>query len=179
MTECPDCYSAVAHTDEKCPVCGYVFPPEASPISRKSTTLSAVQPAATPNVSSDDPWADLNLDSQPTNTTRNTTKPKKDIVRGVVMVQEGTTTTPFQLLEGKTTLGRGEDNHIVLTDERVSGFHAVIYIDATNQRYLDVSSNGSVVNGTKIFCDKVDLINGSRIELGEALLTFVIIPTLG
>ena len=158
MTECPDCYSSVPDTDQECMVCGYVFPHESSEISRKSTTLSATPPNSShANPSNDDPWNDLNLDQNSTVKPSSPVKHNKPIVRGVVIVQEGTTTETHHLIQGKTTLGRNEDSDIVLTDERVSGFHAIIYVDATNQRYLDVSSNGSVINGTKFFCDKFDL----------------------
>ena len=181
MTECPDCYSPVLNTDHECNICGYVFSQESSENSRKSTILSTPQPTSqNANSSSEDPWADLDLDQ----TAGFKTSPapannKTPVVHGVVVIQEGTTTETYHLVEGKTTIGRGEDNDIILTDDRVSGFHAIIYVDSSSQRYLDISSNGSLINGTRFFCDKFDLTNGSQIALGDALLTFVLIPSIG
>jgi pSer/pThr/pTyr-binding forkhead associated (FHA) protein len=70
------------------------------------------------------------------------------------------------------TIGRHEDNTIVLDNPRVSGYHA--RIDKTGFDYIltDLqSTNGTFVNSENIVSRK--LLHGDRIKIGEHFLLFV------
>jgi pSer/pThr/pTyr-binding forkhead associated (FHA) protein len=70
------------------------------------------------------------------------------------------------------TIGRQEDNTIVLDNPRVSGYHA--RIDKTGSDYVltDLqSTNGTFVNNVNVVSRK--LLHGDRIRIGEHLLLFV------
>jgi signal transduction histidine kinase len=69
------------------------------------------------------------------------------------------------------TIGRGEENDLVLTDTEVSRNHARIRPREQGWILEDLrSSNGSFVNGQR--CDQRKLDHGDRIQLGQTLLIF-------
>ncbi len=71
----------------------------------------------------------------------------------------------FVLRQGKTTIGRREDNHIVLADGSVSSLHAWIIEDNGRYRVMNIlSTNGSFVNDERI--TEVPLEDGDRIRFG-------------
>jgi len=70
------------------------------------------------------------------------------------------------------TIGRQQDNTIVLDNPRVSSYHA--RIDKTGSDYIltDLqSTNGTFVNNENVVSQK--LLHGDRISIGEHLLLFV------
>jgi pSer/pThr/pTyr-binding forkhead associated (FHA) protein len=70
------------------------------------------------------------------------------------------------------TIGRQQDNTIVLDNPRVSSYHA--RIDKTGSDYIltDLqSTNGTLVNNENVVSQK--LLHGDRISIGEHLLLFV------
>ena len=70
------------------------------------------------------------------------------------------------------TIGRQEDNTIVLDNPRVSAYHA--RIDKTGSEYIltDLqSTNGTFVNNQNVVSQK--LLHGDRIGIGEHILLFV------
>jgi pSer/pThr/pTyr-binding forkhead associated (FHA) protein len=76
------------------------------------------------------------------------------------------------LLTGSVTIGRQEDNGIVIDNLSVSTFHA--RIDKTGSNYLltDLqSTNGTYVNDQRVTSHK--LLNGDNILVGKHLLVFV------
>ncbi|QSQ19580.1 FHA domain-containing protein [Pyxidicoccus parkwayensis] len=77
---------------------------------------------------------------------------------------------------GRNTLGRDEGNSVVLTDGRVSGQHGFLFIRAEDASYMDVSSNGSVVDGRVVHGEQVVLQNHAVLKLGETTLVLVIVP---
>jgi len=80
------------------------------------------------------------------------------------------------LRAGRNSLGRNADNDVCLDDGRVSGQHAFLFTRAEDATYMDISSNGSVVDGKPVHGEQVILQNGSVLELGGAKLVFVLIP---
>ncbi|MFN9789301.1 MAG: FHA domain-containing protein, partial [Pirellulaceae bacterium] len=69
------------------------------------------------------------------------------------------------------TIGRGEENDLVLTDTEVSRNHSSIRPWDQGWILEDLrSSNGSFVNGQR--CDQRKLEHGDRIQLGQTLLIF-------
>lgn len=75
-------------------------------------------------------------------------------------------------LTGMTiTLGRREDNQIVVNDPNVSRYHARIYFDTKEWRIEDLkSTNGLFLNGKKT--KKAPLNTGDEIRLGSTLMKF-------
>jgi|WetSurMetagenome_2_1015567.scaffolds.fasta_scaffold00017_27 hypothetical protein len=78
-------------------------------------------------------------------------------------------------LKGKVTIGRADTNTVILTEPRVSRFHAQIeYLDSS-QTYTvsDLgSSNGTYVNGRKLLpLDVRPLANWDKIRLASCVLT--------
>ena len=75
----------------------------------------------------------------------------------------------FALAPGETSVGRGIDNTIVLTDISVSRNHMSVVRDAHGVTLLDRGSgNGTRVNGQKVA--RVLLQPGHRIHIGETVL---------
>lgn len=75
----------------------------------------------------------------------------------------------------KITLGRNNDNDVVLPAQTVSGYHAEIAFDGINFNLTNKShtyKQGIIVNGQ--FFQQCILKNGDMIGIGEALVTFYI-----
>src|SRR4030043_888702 len=81
-------------------------------------------------------------------------------------------------LEKKTyTLGRRDDNDIILDDVFVSRNHAEVTFDKGKYRLCDRKSRyGTFVNGTRI--TEIALTYGDEIQLGNIVITFVDEKTL-
>jgi pSer/pThr/pTyr-binding forkhead associated (FHA) protein len=78
----------------------------------------------------------------------------------------------YSLRSRGITIGRHEDNTIILDNPRVSGYHA--RIDKTGSDYIltDLqSTNGTLVNDQNVVTQK--LRHGDRISIGEHFLLFV------
>ena len=79
--------------------------------------------------------------------------------------------TSFPLSRDTCTLGRHKNNDIVITDPKVSSFHA--RIDRTPDGFVLVdlkSRNGSYVNGHRI--ESALLKTGDEVRLGAARLAY-------
>ncbi len=75
----------------------------------------------------------------------------------------------FVLVPGETTVGRGMDNEVILSDLSVSRRHMEILREGDALTLRDSGSgNGTVVNGRRV--EKHLLRNGDRIEIGETVL---------
>ncbi|MDH5360496.1 MAG: FHA domain-containing protein [Gammaproteobacteria bacterium] len=90
----------------------------------------------------------------------------------LILTQTGKADTDLLLEKDRVTLGRREDNDIVLDDGTVSGLHAIITVDGEgNYTIADQNStNGSTVNGEKI--GTVQLNSGDIVMLGQLRLIF-------
>lgn len=75
-------------------------------------------------------------------------------------------------LTGKTiSLGRREDNQVVVNDPNVSRYHAKIFFDSKEWRIEDLkSTNGVFLNGKKV--KKAPLNQGDEIRMGSTLMKF-------
>ncbi|MFL5344975.1 MAG: FHA domain-containing protein [Hyalangium sp.] len=79
--------------------------------------------------------------------------------------------TPYDLPEGVTSLGRADENDIVLGGDLVSRKHARLLVDGDALRIEDLGSrNGSRVNGQPLQGSK-DLAPGDTVALGENTLS--------
>ncbi|MGF7056584.1 FHA domain-containing protein [Brassicibacter mesophilus] len=87
-------------------------------------------------------------------------------------------TLPFKIkevynVEDESSIGRGNQNEIVIRDPYISKAHAKIVLDECQYFLEDLNSaNGTFLNGTKIL-DAVKLSNGDRIKLGQIEFIFV------
>jgi pSer/pThr/pTyr-binding forkhead associated (FHA) protein len=91
-------------------------------------------------------------------------------VSHLVLVVAGTETS-FPLNRDSYTLGRHRNNDIVISDPKVSSFHA--RLDRSPQGFVLVdlkSRNGSFVNGQRI--DSAQLNTGDEVRLGTARLAY-------
>jgi len=76
-------------------------------------------------------------------------------------------------ISGEITIGRRDDNLLVLNDKFVSGNHARIFIRNTDFMLEDLeSTNGTKVNDERIE-GKVMLRVGDEIEIGSVLLKVI------
>ncbi|MEU1400865.1 FHA domain-containing protein [Streptomyces sp. NPDC005728] len=72
-----------------------------------------------------------------------------------------------------TTLGRGEDNDVVLSDGSVSRSHARIVRDADGFRIEDLDSfNGTAVAGVDLHGGAARLADGTELSVGDVRLVF-------
>jgi hypothetical protein len=79
----------------------------------------------------------------------------------------------WQLLRGRTRLGRDSDNHVVLDDERVSLHHALITVRDGVYWLEDLgSTNGTFVGDDQRVMAAHPLRDGEVIRLGGVVLTF-------
>ncbi len=77
----------------------------------------------------------------------------------------------FVLKRGKTLIGRGEDNDIVLPHGSVSAQHAWVVHDNGHYRVMNMlSTNGTFINGAK--AHDAPLADGDRIRFGKVELVF-------
>lgn len=85
---------------------------------------------------------------------------------------------PFKIkeyysLEDFVSLGRGNENKIIIKDPYISKNHLKIVEDEGNYYLEDLNSaNGTYLNGDKIM-DVVELKNGDRIRVGQVEFLYV------
>ena len=92
---------------------------------------------------------------------------------GIEVIQTGVNSTLEQgsvvHIRGITTLGRKQENTIILTEPFVSGNHAKLYTKNNNLYVEDLNStNGVYINGEKIE-EKFKLVAGDEIKIGSAI----------
>jgi hypothetical protein len=88
----------------------------------------------------------------------------------LVLVKDGNETS-FPLTRDSTTLGRHRNNDVVVSDPKVSSFHA--RIDKTQEGFVIVdlkSRNGTFVNGKR--AESALLKTGDEVRLGTARLVY-------
>jgi len=91
-------------------------------------------------------------------------------VSRLVLLKEGKEAS-FPLTKDSYTLGRHKNNDIVISDPKVSSFHARIDRTQTGFQLVDLKSrNGCYVNGKKI--ETQVLKTGDEVRLGPAKLTY-------
>ena len=76
------------------------------------------------------------------------------------------------LVRTELTIGRREDNLIVLSEPFASGYHAKLYVKNNNLYIQDLNStNGVYVNDERIK-DKAKLTADDEIKIGSAILKY-------
>jgi pSer/pThr/pTyr-binding forkhead associated (FHA) protein len=103
--------------------------------------------------------------------TRYLDKAKRVTVSRLVLVEKDRPEASFPLAKDTSTLGRHRNNDIVISDPKVSSFHARIDRTADGHTLVDLKSrNGSHVNGKRV--ENQLLGNGDEIRVGTARLTY-------
>lgn len=89
----------------------------------------------------------------------------------------GQTGREFLLDQPVTTIGRRDDQDIVLDAPSVSRTHARVEIDQEGAVIVDLgSTNGTLVNGRLLRRARVALHHGDRIKIGAVLLDYLARP---
>jgi hypothetical protein len=87
---------------------------------------------------------------------------------GLMLRSASGTITPLH--EGVNTIGRADDQDIILAHETVSRHHAVVVVSGTSARIRDAeSAAGVLVNGLPL--SEKNLAPGDTIKLGDVVLT--------
>jgi len=96
-------------------------------------------------------------------------------MRALLSYQIAGTRHEKPLDEPFVSMGRGENNVIILDDARISRNHALLRSTGTNRYYLidTGSKNGTYLNGKRVIAPTL-LKNGDQVKLGDSLLTFSI-----
>jgi hypothetical protein len=95
---------------------------------------------------------------------------EKITVSRLVLLKDGSETS-FPLIRDTYTLGRHRNNDIVISDPKVSSFHARIDRSQDGFSFVDLKSrNGSYVNGRRL--ETARLKTGDEIRLGTAKLVY-------
>lgn len=90
----------------------------------------------------------------------------------LIMVEGHTPGREFEITKEVFTIGRAEDNDIVLSNKIVSRHHARIQIVNNEFKLFDTSLNGTRVNRREVR-EKV-LVDNDEIALGDAVFKFCI-----
>jgi hypothetical protein len=91
--------------------------------------------------------------------------------------EAGARTGSWELLRGRTRLGRDSDNHVVLDDERVSLHHALITVRDGVYLLEDLgSTNGTFVGDATRVMAAHPLVDGEEMRLGGVVLVFRGLP---
>ena len=100
------------------------------------------------------------------------------LIRGALFEYRGPTDPGrvHPLRAGRNVLGRDAGCDVVIDDGRVSGQHAFLFIRTEDASYMDVSSNGSIANGSVVHGGQVILQNNAVLTLGGTTLVLVIVP---
>jgi len=77
------------------------------------------------------------------------------------------------LFAGRTALGRSTDCDLVLDDQQASKQHAIVYLRGDDASFMDISSNGSVVDGRRLHGAQASLQQGSTIVIGGRFYVFL------
>lgn len=78
----------------------------------------------------------------------------------------------FVLYEGRNTLGREESQDVRIEDGKVSSQHAFVFLRADGASFIDVSTNGSLVDGKVVHGQQVELRSGSVVRVGQTVIVF-------
>jgi len=78
----------------------------------------------------------------------------------------------FHLKKGHSTIGRDIENSIVINDDKISKFHAIIIYEDDSIWIKDLESKNGVFIGGKKVQDKTELYSGCLIKLGSTMFKF-------
>jgi hypothetical protein len=97
-------------------------------------------------------------------------RPARPVMSRLVLLKEGGETS-FPLTRDTYTVGRHRNNDIVISDPKVSSFHARLDRSADGFTVVDLKSrNGSFINGKRV--ETGLLKNGDELKMGPAKLVY-------
>lgn len=102
-------------------------------------------------------------------------KLKKSLGLEVVDPGENTSVRNGSILpiRGLITVGRKQDNTVILSDQYVSGYHAKFYVKNGSYFVEDANStNGTLVNGTKIH-GRLQIEEEDEIQIGSLVFKVI------
>lgn len=103
--------------------------------------------------------------------TRYLSESKRVTVSRLVLMEKDGPETSFPLTRDTSTLGRHKNNDLVVSDPKVSSFHARIDRSADGHVLVDLKSrNGTYVNGKRV--ETQLLASGDEIRVGTARLMY-------
>ncbi|MFT6820374.1 MAG: hypothetical protein ACJATT_004199 [Myxococcota bacterium] len=102
--------------------------------------------------------------------------PEAKDITGVLCVYQGGDVRLVPLASGRTGLGRDAGSDICIDDTNISGSHAFIYMRESGVSFIDVSRNGSIVDGIPLMGEDAPLHHGSVIELGQTRCILLVVP---
>lgn len=83
----------------------------------------------------------------------------------------GSNTFTYEINKPKTLIGREQDNDLILSNDKVSRYHAEIMFNGSSFEIIDkCSTNKVIVNGQ--FVERTALKSGDIIGLGEVMMMF-------
>ena len=81
--------------------------------------------------------------------------------------------TSYPLIKNVTTIGRAQENDIILVDRHVSKHHASVELEEEDYRIRDISQNGVFLNSRKIPTNQpIKLADGDLIRIGYTELRY-------
>ena len=84
--------------------------------------------------------------------------------------EEGTT---YRITESVTLIGREDDCHVVLTDQRTSARHAMVFFASGEFRVRDLeSTNGSLLNGSPL--SEFAFHDGDDLRCGKTVIRLLV-----
>jgi len=87
-------------------------------------------------------------------------------MRRLVILSGSAKGQAVELTQGTLSIGRADENNLVLEDSSVSRRHAVLTVDGAEYRLRDVGSrNGTRVNGRPV--QETKLVPGDAVQFGE------------
>ena len=105
------------------------------------------------------------LPSEPKNTVPGASRQAKHVA-AAWLVRENGDSYPLKL--GKNTIGRQDDNDVVLRDTTISRHHAVLYVERDAMTLQDLSSsNGTFVNDKRLGRERSRVEPGTGIRFGN------------
>lgn len=72
-----------------------------------------------------------------------------------------------------TNIGRMDDNHIIIDDPFVSGYHARVYVKEGKLFIKDLESTNGTIRNSKSIDDVVELYSGDSIEIGRIIFKVI------
>src|SRR6476661_302501 len=92
---------------------------------------------------------------------------------GTLTVLRGASTGAFFSLNGQATLiGRSPNSHVMLEDDNASRNHARILCEGGRYEIEDLDSTNGTYVGGELVDRRMQLVDGSRIQIGNTLLRF-------
>ena len=101
-------------------------------------------------------------------------------LRGVLVVYDGPQHSGElrPVYGGRNVIGRSDECDVCLEDGEISSQHAFLFVSEARINFMDVSRNGSLVDGRPIHGDQAILQHGSIMRLGGKVVVYLDVPSV-